>query len=219
MGVYLHDNKYVHGLFLFAFFFAVGWWWGATPVKSISDLFESRNPANMDASNDLSDFQGEELELRTRSILLDSIRITKDQTGENFGVEVGHFAVRGENGEKEFACGYFERVTLVFRGEGIATSGHPPEMVVTSDCEVSKNLNRLKPLWIPFMKIRDQQAKDFIVTFEGFPKIEFKHMSGDWPTTWFLQSVRLDSEQFSERVIEADMESAGRGVLYQLDFF
>ena len=127
-------------------------------------------------------------------------------------------AVRGEGGEKELACGYFARVILVFRGEGIATSGHPPEMIVDSDCEISKDINRLKPLWIPYKKIRDQQARDFIVTFDGYPKIEFKNMSGDWPLTWYLNAVRLDSAEFSEHVIEADLESAGKGVLYQLDF-
>ncbi|MDZ4660281.1 MAG: hypothetical protein SGJ18_01545 [Pseudomonadota bacterium] len=188
------------------------------PSSSIEDFLKSRNPANMDAQNDLSSFQGEELESRTKSILLDNVRVTKDQSGENFGVEIGHFVVRGDGDEKEFACGYFERVTLIFRGEGIATSGHPPEMIVSANCEVSKNINRLKALWIPFVKIRDQQASDFIVTFDGYPKIEFKHMSGDWPVTWYLHTVRLDSEQFPERMIEADMESAGKAVLYQLDF-
>lgn len=214
----MHDNRYVHGFFLFTFFFAIGWWWGAMPIHSLDSFLESRNPANMEAQNDLSDFQGEELEQRTRSNLLENVRITKDQAGDNLGVEIGHFAVRGENGEKELACGYFSQITLVFRGEGMASSGHPPEMVLSADCEISKDINRLKPLWVPYKKIRDEQARDSTITYDGYPKIEFKNMSGDWPTSWYLNTVRLDNSEIPERVIEADLESAGKGVLYQLDF-
>ncbi len=214
---WLHKNRYIPAFFLFAFTFAVGWYWGSGPINSVEERVDMRNPANINSDFDFSGYDGAQLESKTKAALFSSVTITLSQDGETHAIELGHFVVSNESGEKEFACGYYDSVVLVFRGEGVASHGHPPEMVVTKDCEISKNVNRLVPMYVPYASIKKQKASDVDLSFEGYPLIQFRHMANEWPMNWYLFSITLKNSEIPDRVLEADFETSGNGQLHVIE--
>ncbi len=195
--------------------FAVGWYLGTSPAPSRLSTMEMRNPAGINNNYDFSNLVGQELAEKSRWRLFADVKILKNE--EVIGIELGHFVVRGDDNERQFACGYYSHVTLVFYADGMASNGHVPEMIVQNDCAVSGNVNRLEPIWIPTKRIFSERPGDADFQFTDFATVSMRNIGEEWPTTWYLHSIRLDNPDYSERVIESDHISSGKGPIYNFD--
>lgn len=151
----------------------------------------TRDPAAIKKDYDFSQLQGSALAYATKQRLLEGARIVRED--KDIAVELGHFVIRGENGEKEFACHRFSKVVLGFEGDGAATSGDLPQMEVEGQCEIGPDINTMAAVWIPVSRILGEQVGDGEYSyFDGHPsKLKFVNVSERWPQLWRLKSVQL----------------------------
>ena len=191
-------QKWGSVLFMF-FFIGVGWWYSWNSKSSADHFVDnsfsgSRDPAAIRKSYDFSELDGVALSQATKQRLIAGAKILRDQS--QVGVELGHFVVRGEGGTKAFACNKYSTVLLEFEGDGMAIAGDKPQMVVEGACEISADINRISPLWIPVAKIMGEPVAEGEFDFrDPNPiKIRFKNVSDQWPVAWVLKSVRLEAQ-------------------------
>lgn len=178
-------------------FFGVGFYFSWNSSQFPNSVFivdwpkATRDPAAIKKVYDFSHLQGSALAYATKQRLLEGAKaIRQDQ---DISVELGHFVIRGETGEKEFACQRFSKVVMSFEGEGVATAGSLPQMEVEGQCEISNDINTMAAVWIPVSRILGEPATDWEFDFrEGRPtKLKFLNVSENWPRIWRLKSVQL----------------------------
>jgi hypothetical protein len=181
---------------LFAFF-AVGYW-----ISSDSQNFHfqaanqssqriARDPAAIKKVYDFSNLEGSALDFAAKQRLLDGVRVVRDQ--KDIGIELGHFVIRDDSGQKVFACQKYSKIILGFRGEGTAVAGEVPQMEVEGGCEISTDINSIAAIWIPVSRILQEPVADGEFDFrDGKPsKLKFVNVLDQWPSTWQLYSIRL----------------------------
>jgi hypothetical protein len=151
----------------------------------------SRDPAAIKKTYDFSHLEGSALNYAAKQRLLDGVKMIKDK--KDIGVELGHFVIRGEDGQKAFACQRYSKIILTFEGDGVAVGGELPRMEVEGNCEISSDINSIAAVWIPVSKIIGEPVADGEFDFrEGHPsKLKFANVSDQWPKTWMLRSVKL----------------------------
>jgi hypothetical protein len=179
---------------------AFGWWvsWsskGGSPDQFVDMGFSgSRDPAAIRKSYDFSELDGLALSQATKQRLIAGARVLKEEA--QIGIELGHFVVKGEGGEKTFACNKYSTVILQFEGDGMAVAGDKPSMEVEGACEISADINRISPLWIPVAKILGEPVAEGEFDFrDPNPiKVRFANVSDQWPNAWVLKSVQLKSD-------------------------
>jgi hypothetical protein len=166
----------------------------------------SRDPAAIRRVYDFSDLQGSALDSASKQRLISGALVVTDNS--NIGIGLGHFVLRGQDGQKAFACQTYSKVVLTFEGDGMMVGGEKPQMEVEGACDVSADINSIAPLWIPVAKILGEAVADGEFDFrEGKPvKIRFANVSDQWPTTWVLKSVRLVDPIKSASVIVEEKE-------------
>ena len=122
---------------------------------------------------------------------MDGAKVVHDQ--KDLGVELGHFVIKGAEGQKEFACQRYSRVILQFEGEGVAVAGELPKMEIEGACEISPDINSIAAIWIPVSRILGEPVADGEFDFrEGHPaKVKFANVSDQWPMLWQLRSLKL----------------------------
>jgi hypothetical protein len=178
-------------------FFAVGFFvsWYSQEFPAVNETAyvakSSRDPAAIKKVYDFSHLEGSALDFAAKQRLLDGAKIVHDQ--KDVGVELGHFVIMGEDGQKVFACQRYSKVILSFEGDGVATSGELPHMEVEGTCEISNDINSIAAVWIPVSKILGEPVGDGEFDFrEGHPaKLKFANVSDQWPKLWLLKSLRL----------------------------
>jgi hypothetical protein len=151
----------------------------------------SRDPAAIKKNYDFSHLEGSALNYAAKQRLLDGVKLVQDN--KDIGVELGHFVIRGEDGEKAFACQRYSKVVMAFEGDGVAVGGELPKMEVEGTCEISSDINSIAAVWIPVSKILGEPVADGEFDYrEGHPaKLKFSNVSDQWPKTWMLRSVKL----------------------------
>jgi hypothetical protein len=151
----------------------------------------TRDPAAIKKVYDFSHLEGSALDFAAKQRLLDGAKIIHDK--KDIGVELGHFVIKGEDGQKVFACQRYSRVVLSFEGDGVAVSGDLPKMEVEGTCEISKDINSIAAVWIPVSRILGEPVADGEFDLrEGHPaKLKFANVSDQWPRTWMLKSLKL----------------------------
>lgn len=151
----------------------------------------SRDPAAIKKVYDFSHLEGSALNFAAKQRLLDGAKVIHDK--QDIGVELGHFVIRGPEGQKVFACQRYSQVILSFEGDGVAVAGELPQMEVEGDCEISADINSIAAVWIPVSRIIGEPVADGEFDFrEGHPaKLKFANVSDQWPKTWMLKSLRL----------------------------
>lgn len=181
------------GFVAFALFFACGFY---ITMKSPQFQYQythqsSRSPAAIRKVYDFSNLEGQALNTALKSRLLSGVRVLKDKG--DVGVELGHFVLKAQNGQKEFACQRYSKVVLTFYGEGVAVGGEAPQMEVEGNCEISNDVNSIAALWIPVSKIMGEPVADGEFDYhEGKPiKVRFANVSDQWPNMWQLRGVKL----------------------------
>lgn len=199
--------RYAQIFAFFLFFLGAGWWMSWSSKES-ADLYVdmnfsgSRDPAAIRKSYDFSELDGVALSQATKQRLIAGAKILKESA--NVGVELGHFVVRGEAGDKTFACNKYSQVILQFEGDGMAVAGQKPVMEVEGACEISADINRISPLWIPVAKILGEPVAEGEFDFrEERPiKVKFSNVSDQWPVAWVLKGVKLQAASGDTLTIE-----------------
>lgn len=151
-----------------------------------------RTPAAIKRELDFSKLDGAELLSATQKRLVTDARAIIHEG--SVGIELGHFVTRDEDGQRRLACdSVYNRLTLEFAGEGVATAGEKPEMSVDAPCAVAKeNLASIAPVWIPVAEVvKETASSDWQRSYGDGVNIQFSHMVGAWPMEWSLRSVRL----------------------------
>jgi hypothetical protein len=170
--------------------------------------FLSRDPAAIRRVYDFSELDGSALDQASKQRLVSGAKILKE--ADEIGVELGHFVVRGQDGQKAFACQKYSRIILQFEGDGSASNGEKPSMEVEGSCEISTaDINSISPLWIPVAKILGEPVADGEFDFrEGHAiKVRFANVMQEWPSLWRLRGVKLlDQNETGKEVSIGDKE-------------
>jgi len=178
------------------------------PNEEAGNKTPARDPAAIRRVYDFSQLDGAALDQASKQRLVSGAKIHVQDT--DIGIELGHFVVKGNNGQKTFACQKYTSIILQFEGEGVATSGEKPSMEVEGSCEISSlDINSISPLWIPVSKILGEPVADGEFDFrEGHPiKIRFANVMQEWPAQWRLRGVKLiDQHDPGQEVTIDDQE-------------
>lgn len=207
-------KRWMSGVFLFCAALAVGAglgrlsWHGAIYLTSTS--FTSRNPAAVHRDLDFTKLDGSELITGTRNRLVTTARVLL-QPGQ-MGIELGHFVTRDEQGNKQLACEFYDRVRFRFEAEGVATAGERPVMEIEGPCRTGADITRIEPVWVPVAKILGEKPADMDVTFPENDSVTFRfqNMAGEWPNRWHLQSLRVFNDAEVSRAISFSHEDLHR---------
>jgi hypothetical protein len=202
------SKSFFAGAALFCIAVAVGGffgrksWNGAIYLTSTSFTSNVRNPAAVHRDLDFTRLDGSELITGTHNRLVTAARILLEKN--EMGIELGHFVTRDEQGNKQLACEYYDRMRLTFEAEGIASSGERPLMIVEGPCRTGADITRIEPIWIPVMKIISEKPSDMDLTFpdDDGVSFKFKDMTSEWPRRWHLTSVRVFNDAETNRSIE-----------------
>ena len=170
-------------------------WNGVVYLTDGTIANNTRNPAAIKREIDYSRLDGAELMSSTQSRLVTAAKVIVKEG--LVGVELGHFLTRDVNGQRSLACdGTYNRMTLRFDAEGIASAGEKPSMEIDAPCVTSrKDATSIDAVWIPVAKILASRAVNAEVDSSDGVKLKFIDMSGSWPVSWSLQSVRLYNNQ------------------------
>ena len=166
-----------------------------------------RNPAAIRKNFDFSRLTGSALLKAGGKRLLKDIKMI--WKGSELGIELGHFVVMGDDGSKTFACEYYDRVQFEFTGKGMAENGHLPKLTVDGKCEVSKNINRMVPIWLPVGELRAYQPHEFQSHFfeQQNVHVNIENVSYQWPKNWNLNYLRVYNEVKSDREMIIEQKS------------
>lgn len=178
-------------------------WEGTTYV--FLDDFDERIPAAVGKGIDFSALKGSALSLASQKRLIEEARMIAQ--ADSVGVELGHFIIPMENGKKQLACRKYSLVNLTFSAEGVAVNGESPQMQVQGACKVGETISKISPIWIPYQKLLNEQPANMELVVNDPYKVSFRfdHMGSFWPTSWFLQSISLESRETGE-VLEISTE-------------
>jgi hypothetical protein len=159
-----------------------------------------RSPAAIKKDFDYSGLAGSELDQKFKYRLIAGAQVQSQK--DSVGVDLGNFVI-AENGEKIFACAKYSTVVFELVGDGQAVSSELPKMEIEGQCEVSADINFISGPKVPVSELMRSPASEGDYTF-GKVKLKFFNISGSWPTTWKVVSVRIINQQNSSQVIQID---------------
>lgn len=193
----------IFGLFAFSFLL------GFAVMYQTSDWSPiNRDPAAIRNVFDFSNLSGADLNQAMKKQLIKGVAVIRDEEG--LGVELGHFAMQGLGGGKVLACQEYQRVTMSFSAEGMASNGEKPRMEVEGPCEFSADMTKINPILIPVEKVLREAVADGELQYrDGRPvTLRFHGMTEEWPTQWLLTSVKLIDTK-NDREVSVDKEELG----------
>lgn len=158
----------------------------------------ARDPAAIRKVYDFSNLDGNALTLASKQRIISGFETFRK--GDTLAIALGHFVVRGNDGQKQFACRKYSHVVLSFEGEGMAVGGEKPSMQVEGPCQEAEDINQISPLMIPVARILNQPVNDGEFEFreEQIVRVRFSNVADQWPTTWALTSVKLSNDVSEE---------------------
>lgn len=205
------DFSFWGGVATFAFFAAFGFWISVSAwdgMVYVSDLklkgLSGRFPAAIRKDLDFSRLNGAELMSASQKRLLTAARVIT--TSKNVGIEFGQFIIRSEEGQRQLACDFYDRVRVRLEADGMAVSGEKPSIEVNAPCATSDDLALTEPIWIPTDEIRAGPAVDGEATFASVERTSFKfvNMTNQWPRRWAVTEVTLFREADPGQVVHVD---------------
>ncbi|CAN5599610.1 hypothetical protein BH10BDE1_BH10BDE1_20430 [soil metagenome] len=201
------------GVFTFGLFACIGFlislnaWDGMIYVSDLKMKGVSgRLPAAIRKELDFSRLNGAELMMASQKRLLTAARVVTDKN--LVGIEFGQFIIRSDEGQRQLACDFYDRVRVRFEADGLASDGEKPLMEVNAPCATSTDLARTEPIWIPAGEIIEGRAVDGEANFASVERTSFKfsHMMDQWPKKWAVTEVTLYRESEPGREIHVDQE-------------
>lgn len=191
-------KSYISSSVVFICFFGLGIlinYFSPQYTKTVTNLSSNTSPARDPAAikrvYDFSNLEGSALSLAAKQRLIDGTQVLTDKS--NIGVSLGHFVIRGDDGQKTFACQTYSKVIIGFEGDGMVVAGEKPQMEIEGSCDVSADINSIAPLWIPVAKILGEPVADGEFDFRDGKavKVRFANVSDQWPSSWVLKNIRL----------------------------
>ena len=154
----------------------------------------SRKPASATNRFDLSEIDANEFHKAFKYQLMSEALIIT--TPAEQGIRLGHFLMRGTDGQQVFGCQQYPYVELVFAAEGIAISGEIPKMTVRGPCLESDDQKTIEAFMIPLKKIFADSVEKSEFRFPIYNTrehitIHFKDVVETWPTQWNLVTIKL----------------------------
>ncbi|MCC7405300.1 MAG: hypothetical protein IT288_12955 [Bdellovibrionales bacterium] len=205
----MHDTRVLSGTIIVLCAALIGGWHSLRSWDGISYYYldgEKRYPAAVRKVFDFSHLEGSALALASQQRLLSDARVVA-LSGQDVGIELGHFITRGAEGGKQFACHAYDRVELTFFAEGVADAGERAAMVIEADCRIGEDINKIAAIAVPVSKILQESPGDLELQYleENPVTIQFHHVVGQWPKEWSLSSVKLYNQTVhgQELVIES----------------
>jgi hypothetical protein len=201
------------GVFTFGLFACIGFfislnaWDGMIYVSDLKVKgMSGRLPAAIKKDLDFSRLNGAELMMASQKRLLTAARVVTDKNA--VGIEFGQFIIRSDEGQRQLACDFYDRVRVRFEADGLASGGEKPQMEVNAPCATSSDLARTEPIWIPANEIIEGRAVDGEATFASVERTSFKftQMMDKWPKRWAVTEVTLYRESEPGREIHVDQE-------------
>lgn len=205
------DLSFWGGVATFTFFAAFGFWISVSAwdgMVYVSDLklkdLTGRVPAAIRKDLDFSRLNGAELMSASQKRLLTAARVIT--TSKNIGIEFGQFIIRSEEGQRQLACDFYDRVRVRLEADGMAVSGEKPSIEVNAPCATSSDLALTEPIWIPTEEILAGRAVDGEATFASVERTSFKfvNMTAQWPRRWAVTEVTLFRESDPGQVVHVD---------------
>jgi hypothetical protein len=205
------DKTFWGGVATFAVFTCIGFYISITAWDGmiyVSDLqmkgLSGRVPAAIRKDLDFSRLNGAELMMASQKRLLTAARVVTEK--DVVGIEFGQFIIRSDEGQRQLACDYYDRVRVRFEADGRASNGDKPHMEVNAPCATSSDLARTEPIRIPAQEIISGRAVDGEATFASVDRTSFKfsHMMDQWPRRWALTEVTLYRESEPGREVHVD---------------
>lgn len=201
-------TEFYSGILFFAIAVASGLYVGGSSLNGYvwfasGDMTSNnRNPAAIKREIDFSRLDGAELITATQKRLITAARVEIHQ--DEVGVVLGHFATRGEDGERRLACdSLYNRLTLHFQAEGISDAGEKPEMTIDAPCRTSiQDLGSIDAVIIPYDKILKENPTNQELSYEEGVQFKFESMTTEWPIHWSLDSVRLYNSEDAEHEVK-----------------
>lgn len=155
----------------------------------------ARDPAAIRAPFDFSGVQGKNALEAIKKRLVTGTRLLR--RGELVGIEIGNFVIRGQSGQRIFACEEYQTLRLVFEGDGTIIGGEKPMMTLLSPCEISRtDINRLAAIWLNSQTILASPlgTPSIALNEAGDQVLKFTNVSEEWPRVWALLSIELLNE-------------------------
>ncbi len=173
-----------------------------------------RNPAAIPKVEmfDFSTLDGGELkEAMTKQILRDFEIKKKDSL---FEFHFGNFLASRDNGDPQYFCDYFGKITLVFEAEGMASSGDRPQLVVSAGCTSALDFKKSDPVKIPVDLIKKLKATSVDWTYDQQPGVSysFRNLDGIWPNYWVLSEVKLKHSSDASKDLSLDRYTIYKGM-------
>ncbi|MBN8540549.1 MAG: hypothetical protein J0L82_09200 [Deltaproteobacteria bacterium] len=205
------DLSFWGGVATFTIFAAFGFWISVSAwdgMVYVSDLklkgLSGRVPAAIRKDLDFSRLNGAELMSASQKRLLTAARVIT--TSRNVGIEFGQFIIRSEEGQRQLACDFYDRVRVRLEADGMAVSGEKPSIEVNAPCATSNDLALTEPIWIPTDEILAGRAIDGEATFASVERTSFKfvNMTNQWPRRWAVTEVTLFREADPGQVVHVD---------------
>lgn len=204
----LWGGVFTFGLFAcIGFFISLNAWDGMIYVSDLKVKgMSGRLPAAIKKDLDFSRLNGAELMMASQKRLLTAARVVTDKNA--VGIEFGQFIIRSDEGQRQLACDFYDRVRVRFEADGLASGGEKPQMEVNAPCATSSDLARTEPIWIPANEIIEGRAVDGEATFASVERTSFKfsQMMDKWPKRWAVTEVTLYRESEPGREIHVDQE-------------
>lgn len=212
----MQKRRWISGVFFFGIAVFIGAslahqsWHGAIYLTSTSFTSNLRNPAAVHRDLDFTKLDGAELITGTQNRLVTSARVLL-QPGQ-MGIELGHFVTRDDQGNRQLACEFYDRVRFRFEAEGVATDGERPVMEIEGPCRTGDDVTRIEAVWVPVAKILSEKPADMDLTFPDNDGVTFKfeNMNGEWPNRWHLQTLRVFNDAEKTRSISISSEDLHR---------
>lgn len=187
--------------------FAVAPFWARQFLldNPITVAFSDRAPSSIQKMFDYSDLVGSALQSAARQRLMDSVQITA-QNGDVL-IQMGNFVLLNEGKQKDFACGYYDKVSFEFEAQGVLVDGEKPKLTLQSACEVASNVNFMNPFKVPITQLKLQKpAPSEYKFFEGSQPVtvSLENSPDAWPSNWILKSVKMTNSKVSSRSLVID---------------
>jgi len=163
-----------------------------------------RSPASIQRVFDFSNLEGGALQAAAKHRLFNSIDVESSPGSTETSIRMGNFVLLNDKNQKDFACGFYDKLILEFEADGISVDGEKPKLTIEANCQVGENINFMKPIQVPVAKIKSQApGNSEFKFFQNKEPITFKvsNSAAQWPKHWVLSNVKLTNTKFSSRVL------------------
>ena len=167
-----------------------------------------RNPTAVPRLFDLTSVQQGKIGSHAKQLLLENLKIEQKED-KSWKIEVPNFVTKDKFGYRELICEKYNRVSLEFHAEGVATHGHRPSMVLEGPCNYSNEPmgKYLAPFELPASLFERETPEDFNVLVGSSYQfwVRMNDLPNFWPDEWVLTSVKF----FQSEKTDADLKWSG----------